>query len=137
MVTIRERMNRIFDDFFRTQEVGEGLPAGAWSPAVDIYETANEVVLKAELPGLSQKDIQLEIKDNTLTLKGERVKEQEVKEENYYRRERIYGSFHRAFTLPGTVQQDKIQARYKDGILEVIMPKAEAAKPRQIKVETH
>jgi len=136
LMTIRERMNRIFDEFFRGQEVGEAFPATSWTPAVDIYETPNEVVLKAELPGVNQKDIQLEIKDNTLTLKGERAKDEEVKEDSYYRRERFYGTFYRSFTLPSNIQQDKIQARYKDGILEVIMPKAEAAKPRQIKVET-
>jgi HSP20 family protein len=129
------RMNRLFDDFFRTQELGGTLPSGAWNPAVDIYETSNEVILKAELPGLNQKDIQLEIKDDTLTLRGERLREQEVKEDNYYRKERVYGSFYRAFTLPNTIHQDKIEAKYKDGILEVCLPKAEAAKPRQLKVE--
>jgi HSP20 family protein len=137
MITMRERMNRLFDDVFRTQEGSEGMPAGAWNPSVDIYETNNEVVLKAELPGLNQKDIHLDLKDNTLTLRGERVKDQEIKEDNYYRRERVYGTFHRAFTLPSTIQQDNIQAKYKEEVLEVHMPKAEAAKPRQIKVETN
>jgi HSP20 family protein len=113
----------------------EEITQGAWAPPVDIYETAESIVLEAELPGMTKDDIVVEVKDNTLTLKGEKKFEREVKEENYHRVERSYGAFQRAFTLPLTVQQDKVKAKFKDGILEITLPKMEEAKPKQIKVE--
>jgi HSP20 family protein len=104
-------------------------------PAVDIYETPDSLVLKAELPGVSRENIDIQVRDNTLTLKGERRFEREVKDENYLRIERAYGSFQRAFGLPTLIQQDKIKAVFKDGVLEVTMPKAEEVKPKQVKIE--
>ncbi|MBI3812930.1 MAG: Hsp20/alpha crystallin family protein [Nitrospinae bacterium] len=136
LLSIHDRMNKLFEDaFFRAPGMEEGIAKGTWVPAVDIYETQNDIVLKAELPGLEQKDITVEVKDNILILKGERKFEKEVKEENYHRIERSYGTFQRVFTLPGTVQQDKVKAKFKDGVLEITMSKEEKAKPKMIKVE--
>ena len=136
LANLQERMNRMFSDWrirptWESEEIGQG----SWIPPVDIYETADAVVLKAELPGISKDDINVEVKDNTLTLRGEKKFEKEVKEENYYRVERSYGTFQRSFSLPSTVQQDKVKAKFKDGILEISLPKAEEAKPKQIKVD--
>jgi HSP20 family protein len=113
----------------------ENMVQGAWVPPVDIFETGESIVIKAELPGISKEDITLEVKDNTLLIKGEKKFEKEVKEENYHRVERSYGAFQRSFSLPSTVQQDKVKAKVRDGILEVTLPKAEEAKPKQIKVD--
>lgn len=136
LLSIHERMNRLFEDtLFRPKGMEEELMKGTWAPVVDIYETLNDIVLKAELPGLVQKDISVEVKDNTLILKGEKKFEKEVKEENYHRIERSYGTFQRIFTLPDTIQQDKVKAKFKDGILEIIMPKEEKAKPKMVKVD--
>jgi HSP20 family protein len=136
MSALQERMNRLLADFrARTPFGEEEISQGAWIPAVDIYETPESIVLKAELPGISREDINVEVKDGMLTLKGEKRLEREVQEENYHRVERSYGAFQRAFTLPNTIQQEKVKARFKDGILEITLAKAEGAKPKQIKVE--
>jgi HSP20 family protein len=138
LASLQDRMNRIFEQTLsRFQGDREGLIAGAWAPVVDIYETPDSVVLKAELPGLSTQDIDIQVRDNVLTLKGERRLQKEVKEESYLRLERAYGSFQRAFTLPAAIQADKIRAVFKDGVLEVNIPKAEEAKPKQIKIEVN
>lgn len=134
--TLQERMNRLFDGSlsrFRWPD-DEDLGLGAWSPAVDIYETEQEIVVKAELPEVTLNDIDLRIENNTLTLKGERKREQETKEENFHRMERLYGSFCRSFSFPSTVDQDKITAEFKDGVLKIRLPKKEEVKPKQIKV---
>ncbi len=128
---IQEKIDRIFEESLR----GRDLATGLWTPAVDIYETDDAIVLEAELPGMNEKDIDVRVEDNVLTIKGERKIEQERKEENYYRMERYYGAFQRSFTLPSNVETDKIKAEYKKGILKVVMPKKEQAKPKQIKVE--
>ena len=136
MSALQESMNRLFSDVRAQAPVrGEEIVQGAWIPAVDIFETNEAIVLKAELPGITAQDISVEVKDNTLTLKGEKKFEKEVKEENYHRVERSYGSFQRAFTLPGTILQEKVKAEFKDGILEITLPKVEEAKPKQVKVE--
>ncbi len=136
MSALQERMNRLFSDVRAQAPVrGEEIVQGAWIPAVDIFETNEAIVLKAELPGITAQDISVEVKDNTLTLKGEKKFEKEVKEENYHRVERSYGSFQRAFTLPGTIHPEKVKAKFKDGILEITLPKVEEAKPKQVKVE--
>jgi len=134
--SLQERMNRLFSDFRVRPPLGEEeITQGAWVPPVDIYETSDSIVLEAELPGLTKDNIVVEVKDSTLTLKGDKKFEREVKEENYHRVERSYGGFQRAFTLPSTVQQDKVKAKFRDGILEITIPKAEEAKPKQIKVD--
>jgi len=136
MSSLQERMNRLLADFRTRSPFGEEeMAQGAWIPAVDIYETKESIVLNVELPGVTKDDISLEVKDSTLTIKGEKKLEKNVKEENFHRMERTYGSFTRAFTLPSTVQQDKVKAKFRDGILEIMLPKEEEAKPKQIKVD--
>ncbi len=133
--SIQEKMNQLFEDTLsRTRGREEGLSAGMWTPAVDIYETGESVVVKAELPGLTREQVGIEVKDGVLTLKGERKVEKEVKEENYHRVERAYGTFQRSFSLPASVDQEKISATLKEGVLEVTLPKKEQAKPKQITV---
>jgi len=105
-----------------------------WAPAVDIYETENSIVLKAELPGIDPKDVEVRVEDNTLYLKGERKFEKETKDENYHRVERSYGSFARSFSLPNSIDADKVVAEYKDGVLNLTLPKREEAKPKTIRI---
>jgi HSP20 family protein len=106
----------------------------AWNPSVDIFENDNEVIFKAELPGMNAKDIEVRLENNVLMLKGERRFEKETKEENYHRIEREYGTFSRSFALPSAVDADKVSAEYKDGILKVMLPKKEEIKPKPIKI---
>ena len=135
--SLQERINRMFDDTIRTlyPTDGEELEKDTWAPAVDIYETNDSFVVSADLPGLDKDEIQIDLKDNTLTLKGEKKFEEKVSKDNYIRVERTYGSFVRSFTLPQNVDPEKIKAKYKEGVLEVTIPKKEEAKPKQIKVE--
>src|ERR687896_102955 len=135
LASFQDEMNRMFQEFFRGgtgEEAGWGLRT--WTPAVDIYDTDDALVLKAELPGVSKDDVSIEIHNNTLILRGERKHEAEVKEGDYYRAERAYGTFQRSFVLPTLVDQDKVQATYTDGVLELHLPKSEAAKPRRIAI---
>jgi HSP20 family protein len=129
---------RDFDRLFReafSPVFGEGeLSTRTWAPPVDIYENGDNLVLKAELPGIDPKDVEIRVEDNTLYLKGERKFEKEVKEQNYHRVERSYGNFTRSFSLPNSIDSDKVQAEYKDGILTLTMPKREEAKPKTIKI---
>lgn len=125
----RETLNRFPGDF-----TGEALEGSTWAPAVDILETDNEIVLRADLPGIDPKDVDIQIHDGTLTLRGERQRESEVKQDNYHRVERVYGSFMRSFALPQTVESDKAEAQYANGVLELKLPKRPEAKPKQIKV---
>jgi HSP20 family protein len=135
LLSLQDRMNRLFDESVRNVKPGdEALSSAIWSPAVDIYETDDEVVVKAELPEVDQKDIDIQIENNTITLRGERKFNKETKKENFHRIERAYGAFSRSFTLPGTIDQERIRADYKDGILKISMPKREETKPKQIKV---
>jgi len=136
MVSLQERMNRLFEDVLsKPRGSDEGFASGIWAPPVDIYENEQEVLIKAEVPGMNQTDISVEVKDGTLVIKGERKHEKDVKDGYYHRVERVYGTFQRSFTLPTTVEADKVTARYRDGVLELKLPKAESAKPKQIKVE--
>jgi HSP20 family protein len=135
LITLQDRMNRLFDESVRNVRPGdEALSSAIWSPAVDIYETEDEVVVKAELPEVNQKDIDIQIENNTLILRGERKFNKETKKENFHRIERAYGAFSRSFTLPSSIDQERISADYKDGILKISMPKREETKPKQIKV---
>jgi HSP20 family protein len=125
----------MFDDFFLPHTTTEdGSMTWGWNPVVDIYDNEDNIVIKAELPGVSKKDIEIDIKDRVLTLKGERSADNEVKEDNYYRRERTYGRFERSFTIPPNVDPDKIKADYNDGVLKIEVPKPEDQKPKQISV---
>lgn len=134
MVTLREKMNRLFEDAVTSRGEEKELMSSSWTPAVDIYETPEEIVLSAELPGMAEKDVEIKLEDNTLTIKGERKFEKEVKEENYHRIERAYGGFHRSFSLPHYVDQEKIKAEQEHGVLKVHMPKKEESKPRKVKI---
>ena len=134
--SLQNRMNRVFEETFGSPLYRGGQPGvGTWSPAVDIFETGDEIVVKAEVPGLAKDEVRVEVENGVLTLHGERKFEREVKEENYHRVERTYGTFSRSFTLPSTVDSARIEARFKDGILEVTLPKAEDAKPKRIDVQ--
>ena len=138
LAQLQERMNRIFEDSLSLLRTGEGkelFALGSWVPPVDIYETEETIVLSAELPGMKKEDMSVEIKDNTLTIKGERKFERENEAKNYSRIERSYGTFQRVFTLPHLVQQDKVKARYENGILEIVLSKAEEGKTKHIKVK--
>jgi HSP20 family protein len=134
-MSLRDEMNRLVNEF-TGQGGGEGemWRAGSWSPAVDIYETDDTLIVKAELPGFSKEDVNIEIRDNALLLRGSRKREAEVKEENYHRMERSYGGFQRSFLLPTTIDQEKVTASYKDGVLELRLPKVESAKSRRIAI---
>ncbi len=130
-----------FDRFLReafSPVTGEGeVSTRTWAPAVDIYEDGDNLVLKAELPGINPDDVEIRVEDNTLYLKGERKFEKDVKEQNYHRVERSYGTFTRSFSLPNSVDADKVAANYKDGVLTLTMPKKEEAKPKTIKINVN
>lgn len=135
MASLRERMNRLFDDsLFRSDRRSEEVDGGVWLPAVDMFEKDDRLVIKAELPGMDKKDIGLDLKDGVLTLSGVRQHENEVKEENVYRREMSYGRFVRSFTLPADSDADQIKAEFNNGLLTIEIPKPEQHKPKQIKV---
>ena len=131
---LQDRMNRMFDDAGRGWRNDEPAATTTWSPSVDIFETEGEIVVKAELPGMERKDITLHLENNVLTLRGERKFEKETKDENYHRIERSYGNFSRSFSIPATVDGEKIRADYKDGVLSIALPKKEQAKPKQINI---
>lgn len=136
MITLRDRMDRLFEDSLNRLRGGEDdMGHSTWAPAVDIYETSDMLVIKAEIPGVEKEDMSVEVKENALYLKGERKFEKEVKEENYHRMERSYGSFKRIFQLPTSVDENKIKANFKDGVLEIKIPKAEETKTKQINVD--
>lgn len=135
MTSLQDRINRIFDDVVRSKDVEDDMNLYTWKPAVDIYDDKDSLVITAELPGVDKKDVSVEIKDNIVSIKGERLKDKEINEENYYRKERSYGSFYRAFTLPSAVNSDKINAVFKDGMLKVEIPKSEEDKPKQVSVK--
>ena len=135
MSTLQNRINHLFSEpFFRGGSEDDELRMGAWLPAVDMFDDDDKIVIKAELPGMDKKDISVDIENRVLTLSGKRNYDNEVKEENYYRRERAYGSFKRAFNLPADVDSDQINADFKDGVLKIEIPKPEEHKPKQITV---
>ena len=131
VVALQNRFNTLFRDL----NEGEGtLTTASFIPAVDVYEDEKKVVLKLEVPGIEEKDLDVSVENNTLTVKGERKFEKEEKEENFHRIERRYGSFTRSFTLPNTVDTENVQADYENGVLKVKLAKRAEAKPKQIKV---
>jgi HSP20 family protein len=135
VAALQDRVNRIFADAYR-RDNDDLMTRGAWVPPVDIYETPNhELVLRAELPDVVREDIALRVENNTLTISGERKMDSQIKEEQYHRIERAYGTFSRAFTLPPTVDTGAIAAEYKNGVLTVRLPLREEAKPKQIQVQ--
>jgi HSP20 family protein len=135
ILSMRDEIYRAMSELFEmTAGDGYNRTSGAWMPAADTYETDDTVILQVELPGFSKDEFSLEIGQNTLTLRGERRQEAEVKEEGYHCRERTYGRFERSFILPVTVDQDRVQATYKDGVLEVRLAKREAARPKRMAI---
>ena len=130
--TLQEQINRLFGDVFERTKEESSLTA--WAPAVDIYETEHELVVKADLPEVDPKDLDIRVENNVLTIRGERKFEKKVNEDNYLRVERAYGSFSRSFSLANTVNPDAIKADYQNGVLTLSIPKREEAKPKQIKV---
>ena len=134
--TIQNEMNRLFNTFF-DQPAPTGRSGGAgrrWMPAMDLVETADQYVLRADLPGLSDDDVNIQLEDNVLTISGDRKTEHESQQEGYYRLERAFGSFARSLTLPDGVDPDGVQARFDRGVLEIRIPKPEQKKPRQVQI---
>ena len=132
LTTLQDQINRLFSDSF--DRSGEEGSLTAWAPAVDIYETEHELVVKADLPDIDPKDLDIRVENNILTIRGERKFEKQVNEDKYLRVERSYGSFARSFTLANTVNAEAIKADYQNGVLTLTIPKREGAKPKQIKV---
>jgi HSP20 family protein len=130
----QSQLNRLFEPFRGRFTDDEDLASNTWLPAVDIAEDADRIVVTAEVPGMKQEDIEINFDGGLLTIRGARKFEKEDNERTYHRLERAYGSFVRTFTLPRTVDADKITANYKDGVLDVVIPKKEEAKPKQIRI---
>ncbi len=135
LMNMQDRMNNLFGDAYLKPGLGEREVSDEWSPSVDIYEDADGVVLKVELPEIEMKDIDVKIEDNTIRIRGERKLEKDEKKDNYHRIERYYGSFSRSFSLPSTVDQEKVKATYDRGVLRITLPKKEDTKPKKIKVD--
>lgn len=129
--SMQREMNRVFDSFFRE---GDDVSTSTWYPTVDIKETTETVEIYAELPGINKEDIKIAIRDNTLSLSGEKKSVEEEKDTNYHRVERAYGTFSRSFALPAKINQAKISAVFTDGVLQITLPKAEEEKPRHIEI---
>ena len=138
LASMQDRINRIFGEAYLRNDDEDVSNRGDWRPVVDIYENGkHEIVLRAELPGLKREDIDIRVENNTLTLKGERKRDTEVKQESYHRVERSYGTFSRSFSLPATVNTEGVTAAFTDGVLTITLPMREEAKPRQIQVQVH
>jgi HSP20 family protein len=136
MVDLQDRMNRAFGDLLNRRSEDDVLRRGSWAPPVDIYDTGkSELIIKADLPDMNREDIEITVENNTLTLRGEKKLDGAVKEEQYHRVERPYGSFSRSFSLPPTIDAGRVAADYKNGVLTVRLPFREEAKPKQIPVQ--
>ena len=133
LASLRESMDKLFDELFTRRPRGQA--ELAWAPTVEVFETDNDVMVRAELPGIDPKNVEITVTQDTLTLKGEAKVDREDKVRNYYRRELRYGSFLRSIQLPSDVKGDQATASYKNGILEIRVPKSERAKPKSVKVE--
>ena len=133
LTSLQDQFNRLLEGNFTRDGSGHA-DLATWAPPVDIYETENELVIKADLPDLEEKDIDVRIENNSLTIRGERKFEKDVNEDNYLRIERAYGSFMRSFSLPNTVSCESIRAEYRNGVLTLHMAKREESKPKQIKI---
>jgi len=136
VLSMRKEINRLFDNFFHG-DLADTTSAftSAWVPAVDIAEHEGDFVVRMELPGVKKDEVKITMQEGVLTIQGEKKQEKETKGSDYHRVERSYGSFQRSFTLPTTVKAENIDASFKDGVLEVTLPKAEEAKPKQIDVK--
>lgn len=134
VVSMQREINNMFDRFFGDDVATDSAKLTTWAPAVDIAEHDDEYVVKVELPGVAKDEVKITLESNILTISGEKRQDKESKKENVHRMERVYGSFQRSFTLPSTVRSEKIDAFFRDGILNISLPKAEEAKPKQIEV---
>ena len=134
MTNFQDEMNRLFNEFFTAAPGRSEAGAFPWNPLVDIAETKDDIIVKAEVPGMKKDDIKVVIQDNVLTLKGEKQEEKQEKDKQYHRVERSYGLFERSFSLPVSVQVDRVKADYKEGVLTINLPKAEEAKPKEVSV---
>ena len=132
---LQNRLNSIFNDFARPDEAQDTLTAANFIPAVDIYEDEQKLVLKLEVPGVRQEDLDVRLENQTLTVKGERKFETKEKQENFHRIERRFGTFARSFTLPVSIDTASVAAKYENGVLAIQLAKKEAAKPKQVKIE--
>jgi HSP20 family protein len=132
---LQEEMNRLFDLSLFGPSRSTGLFEGAWSPAIDMHESGENILVKADLPGMNKDDIEVYVQNNTLVIKGKKEEEKEFSEDGYVRKERFYGNFHRAIPLPAEVDTNNVKATYKNGVLELVFNKKEEAKAKQIKVE--
>ena len=133
--TLQDRMNRLFEEANRGGRADEPTATTSWSPSVDVFETEESIVVKAEVPGVDPKEIELSLENNVLTLKGDRRFEKETKDENYHRIERSYGGFSRSFSIPALVEEAGIKADYKDGVLTIVLPKTQKTRPKQIQID--
>jgi HSP20 family protein len=134
LMAMQDRMTRLIDETL-SRIWKEDMAQGVWSPPVDILERGDEVVLKADLPGVTQNEIDIRVEEGTLTIQGERKFVKESSEENYVQIERPYGTFRRTFSIPRTIDQESIKASYKDGVLRIILPRKQEIQPKQIVVE--
>lgn len=135
LASLRESMDKLFEDFF-TRRPGPRLPTVAvWQPAVEVFDADHDIVVRAELPGIDPQDVEITVTEDVLTIKGQAKQMEEEKGKNYYRRELRYGAFSRSLALPGGVQGDQAKASYRNGILEIRVPKSEKAKPKTVKVD--
>ncbi len=132
--TLQDRINRLFEDAFPSRSDEDEFSSEDWKPLADIYDKGDAVLIFVELPGVTKEEVSIEVRENVLTLRGKRVAEKEFEEENYYRRERSFGSFRRSFTLPPLTNPDKIRAKFKDGVLEIEISKPEESAPKQVTV---
>ena len=134
MADVQNRMARLFEDYYGRRGEDDVMRRGAWVPPVDIFEKDHVVTLKAELPDMQRDDIDIRVENNTLTISGEKKMEKDVHEDNFHRIERTYGQFSRSFSLPATIDTEKVSADYRNGVLTVKLPLREEAKPKQIQV---
>jgi HSP20 family protein len=132
---MRREMDRLWDHFFEGRPARRSREEGEWLPSLDVSETKGDLVVKAELPGIDPKDIDISLNEGVLTIKGEKRQEKEEKEEGYHLVERSFGSFTRSIRLPREVQNEKINASYRNGVLKITLPKSEEAKKREIKIK--
>ena len=135
MNLLQRQVNRLFDDFFGSPWTGSDRPLASWEPVVDIRENADAYSVHVELPGVKKEEVRITLQNNTLTIRGEKKQESEQKDANFHRIERSYGAFERSFTLPATVRNDKVDASFADGVLTILLPKTEEAKPKEIAVK--
>ena len=135
VAALQDRINRAFEDAFpQTRETDDEIAMCSWRPAVDIHKTEDGIVVQADLPGVKKEDVSVEVKENILIIRGERKTDESIKDENYFRRERCFGSFSRSFTLNDAIHPDKISAKFKDGVLKITIPKPKKTKSKQVTV---